>query len=93
MATTAVIDTPLLLALTIDVSWNTRKSWTSAGSDSPRSSTWRVTSSGSDDQPVDRDERDEHRHQREERVERDPGRHQGQVVLAEALGSSSPLMP
>ena len=51
MATTAAIDTPMLLALTIDVSWNTRKSWTSAGRDSPRSSTWRVTSSGFETRP------------------------------------------
>ena len=51
MATTAVIETPAALALTIDVSWNTRKSWTSAGSDEPTSSTWRVTSSGSATSP------------------------------------------
>ena len=51
MATTAVIDTPAWLALTIDVSWKTRKSWTSAGSDEPRSSTWRVTSLGSATSP------------------------------------------
>ena len=46
MATIAVTETPVLLALTIWVSWKTRKSWTSAGSDEPRSSTCRVTSSG-----------------------------------------------
>ena len=38
-------------ALAIDVSWNTRKSWTSCGSAEATSSTWRATSSGSATRP------------------------------------------
>ena len=38
--------TPARFALTIDVSWNTRKFWTSTGSDEPTSFTSRLTSLG-----------------------------------------------
>ena len=51
IATNAAIETPAPLALTICVSWYTRKLCTSAGSDEPRSSTWRFTSSGFENSP------------------------------------------
>jgi hypothetical protein len=46
-----VIDTPAVLALMIDVSWKTRKSWTSFGSADATSWTCCVTSLGSATSP------------------------------------------
>ena len=46
IAMTSVTDTPARFAFVMDVSWKTRKSWTSLGSAEAMSCTCRVTSSG-----------------------------------------------
>ena len=43
---TSVTDTPARFAFVMDVSWKTKKSWTSLGSADAMSCTCRVTSSG-----------------------------------------------
>ena len=83
IAMTSVIETPARSASMIDVSWKTRKSWTSLRErrrdvlDLSR----HVARVG--DESVDRDERDERRHEGQEGVERDAGGDQREVVLPE----------